>query len=149
MRYLMACDEGAEGCREVKAVMIVATGRAAWNLPAKGISLSGPLLPLGRRPVITSADASWSIEMNMNKEEVVWIEVRDVSGKLLFKYNPVRNEVELKPKGSDTYVIVRLDELRIKHGYTPLDMNIVFVREYVAVDTVHEVSLVPFSKNGK
>lgn len=87
--------------------------------------------------------------MNMNKEEVVWIEVRDVSGKLLFKYNPVRNEVELKPKGSDTYVIVRLDELRIKHGYTPLDMNIVFVREYVAVDTVHEVSLVPFSKNGK
>lgn len=81
--------------------------------------------------------------------EVTWIEVRDASGKLLFKYDPAHNIIELKQKGSDAYVIIRLDELRLKHGYTPVDMSIVFVREYVTIDTVTERTIKPYSDTQK
>lgn len=84
-----------------------------------------------------------------NNGKPTWIEVRDASQKLLFKYDPVHNIVELKPKSSDTYIIVRLDELRLKHGYTPVDMSIVLVREYVTVDTAVERAKQPYSDNGK
>lgn len=47
-----------------------------------------------------------------------WVEIRDRSGKLLFKYNPVRNEVEIK-KGGDIYMLIKLDEIREKHGVIP------------------------------
>lgn len=80
-----------------------------------------------------------------NNGNIAWIEIRDASGKLLFKYDPVHNMVEIKPKQSDAYLLVRLDELRLKHGYTPVDLNIVFVREYIAVDVVKEQSSVPYS----
>lgn len=78
-----------------------------------------------------------------------WIEIRDASGKLLFKYDPAHNVIELKQKNSDAYVLIRLDEIRLKHGYTPVDMSIVFVREYVTVDHVHEQANKPYSESKK
>lgn len=83
------------------------------------------------------------------RDRVQWIEIRDSRNRLLFKYNPARNEVEVKPRDSDIYTIIRLDEIRIKHGYTPDDMRIVFVRELVATEIVTERSSEPFSNNGK
>lgn len=48
----------------------------------------------------------------------VWIEIRDRSGRLLFKYDPRENRIEIK-KGGDVYTVVKLDEIRQKHGYLP------------------------------
>lgn len=50
--------------------------------------------------------------------EDIWVEVRDRGGRLLFKYNPKDNVVEIK-KGGDTYTVVKLDEIREKHGCIP------------------------------
>lgn len=61
--------------------------------------------------------------------EEIWVEVRDRGGRLLFKYNPQDNVVEIK-KGGDTYTIVKLDEIRRKHGVIPPSLQ----------DTEHPVS---------
>lgn len=94
--------------------------------------------------------------MNLNNgvtvqpKEITWIEVRDASGKLILKYNPARNMIEIKPKNSDVYILIKLDELRLKLGFSPEDMNVVFVEEYVVSDNVtYTVSKNPFSNNGK
>lgn len=86
---------------------------------------------------------------NGSTPEVDWIEIRDGRGRLLFKYNPVRNEIEIKESSSDVYALIRLDEIRLKRGYTPEDLSMIFVREYIAVERVSTVSKTPFSKNGK
>lgn len=78
-----------------------------------------------------------------------WVEIRDARGRLLFKYNPTRNEIEIKPRDSDIYTMVRLDEIRLKLGYTPEDMNLVFVKEYVTVTTATEHSDKPYSNGQK
>ena len=44
-----------------------------------------------------------------------WIEVRDHIGKLLFKYDPFHNWIQIQ-RGSMVYDLVKLDELRLKHG---------------------------------
>lgn len=52
-------------------------------------------------------------------KEEIWIEIRDRSGRLLFKYDPIDNKVEIK-KGGDVYTVVKLDEIRQKHGCLPV-----------------------------
>lgn len=46
------------------------------------------------------------------------VEIRDSSGRLLFKYNPQTNEIEIK-KGGDGFYCVELDEIRRKYGFLP------------------------------
>lgn len=45
----------------------------------------------------------------------IWLEIRDASGRLLFKYDPINNQVELR-RGSICYELVKLDEIRRRHG---------------------------------
>lgn len=47
-----------------------------------------------------------------------WIEVRNSSGHLLFRYNPYDNSIEMK-KGGIVYDLIRLDEIRGNYGIIP------------------------------
>lgn len=86
--------------------------------------------------------------MTNNNDRPVWIEIRDQSNRMLFKYNPSRNVIEIKQKNSDVYVQIKLDEIRLKHGYTPEDLIIVFTNEVTVVEQVSEASKEPYSNNG-
>lgn len=49
-----------------------------------------------------------------------WVEIRDRSNRLLFKYDPATNEVEIKKGGGPgNYTLIKLDEIRQQHGYLP------------------------------
>ena len=58
-----------------------------------------------------------------------WIEIRNDKNKLLFKYNPFNNEIELYA-GGGVYQIVKLDEIRRKYDAVP------------AICLVHSIPLV-------
>lgn len=52
--------------------------------------------------------------------ESKWVEIRDRSNRLLFKYDPSTNTVEIKKGGGPgNYTLIKLDEIREKHGYLP------------------------------
>jgi hypothetical protein len=58
-----------------------------------------------------------------------WVEVRDRSGRLLFKYNPFTNTVEIKKGGGPgNYTLIKLDEIRKQHG-------VLFGQEYPVQNT--------------
>jgi len=44
-----------------------------------------------------------------------WVEIRDGRGRLIMKYDIVHNIIEMK-KGGDAYILIKLDEIRQKHG---------------------------------
>jgi len=44
-----------------------------------------------------------------------WVEVRNSSGKLLFKYNPYTNMIEIRI-GASVYHLIKLEEIRVKYG---------------------------------
>lgn len=53
-----------------------------------------------------------------------WIEVRNDKNKLLFKYNPITNTIELYG-GNAVYQYIKLDEIREKYGvpvHIPIDV---------------------------
>lgn len=56
-----------------------------------------------------------SFEPNDNNHLV---EIRDHVGKLLFKYNPVTNEIQIQ-RGALVYDLIKLDEIRTKYGVIP------------------------------
>jgi hypothetical protein len=143
----MVYHEPGAGYTAEKAVTIAEIVKGVLSWQHWDINQHGKLSPSGWQLVITDVDVIWSIAMSQDNGNgsVTWIEIRDASNKLLFKYDPVHNAVEIKPKQSDAYLLIRLDEIRLKHGYTPVDLNIVLVREYIAVDVAKDQSSVPYS----
>ncbi len=51
-----------------------------------------------------------------------WLEIRNSSGHLLFRYNPFTNEIEMR-RGSFVYDLIRLDEIRVKAGAIPVQQT--------------------------
>ena len=49
-----------------------------------------------------------------------WIEIRDYAGRLLFKYDPFKNIIEVR-RGSMVFDLIELDRLRAKAGI-PVEM---------------------------
>ena len=67
----------------------------------------------------------------------IWLEIRDASGRLLFKYDPINNCVELR-RGSIAYELIKLDEIRRRHG-VPVDIPV----QVDGVFIVHPAPKVP------
>jgi len=64
----------------------------------------------------------------------IWLEIRDASGRLLFKYDPINNQVELR-RGSIAYELIKLDEIRKRHGVpveTPVQVDGIVVVQMVS-----------------
>jgi hypothetical protein len=60
----------------------------------------------------------------MNQSQVKpaeWIEVRDHVGKMLFKYNPWENVIEIQ-RGSMVYDLIKLDEIRVRFGVKVIEI---------------------------
>ena len=68
-----------------------------------------------------------------------WLDIRNSSGHLLFRYNPYTNEVEFKKNGH-VYDLVRLDEIRVHYK----------VIEFAGQGSKMDIWVVPEKKeNGK
>lgn len=57
--------------------------------------------------------------MNTEIDKSIWVEIRDSRRRLLFRYNPATNIIEIKPKNTDVHCLVHLDDIRRKYGYIP------------------------------
>lgn len=84
-----------------------------------------PVASIVNAPSNTEAGVAVSYKMGMQTSSPAatarrWIEIRDYAGRLLFKYDPFKNIIEVR-RGSMVFDLIELDRLRAKAGI-PVEM---------------------------